>query len=183
SWTRSTVVVPSLSTGDGQYSYGELVIDSSGRHLFPVAGYSVSTGSSSSQLVSWTSASTTSVQLPPLTGRTSMTLQGTSRLYALGGNGVMDVQLSTPLSGSTLRTSLVETFSTTQHAIATDAAGLPRLVVNHGSTLEVVRPAGSPGFWDWLELGPADSGLIDVSVDGADDTRACFVRAGKLMLY
>ena len=179
-WTRTIVTVPGLATTDGQYPLGELVIDASGRHLFPVSGYSAGT---QYLLVSWTAGGTTTASLPSLPGRASIALAGPSRLYALSGNGVMDVQLSTPLSASTLRTSLVETFSTTQHAIATDAAGLPRLIVNHGSTLEVVRSAGSPGFWDWLELGPADSGLIDVSVNGADETRACFVRAGKLMLY
>jgi PKD repeat protein len=183
-WTRTIVAVPALATGYDQYPVGELVIDASGRHLFPARGRdAASTGNASWFLVSWTGSATSTVSIPSVPGRTSMTLASPSRLYALGGNGVMDVQLSMPLSASTLRTSLVETFSTTQHAIATDAAGLPRLVVNHGSTLEVVRAAGSPGFWNWLELGPADSGLIDVSVDGADDTRVCFVRAGKLMLY
>jgi hypothetical protein len=55
-------------------------------------------------------------------------------------------------------------------------------VANHGGELEV-HWAASDGFWRRLELGAADPGLIGVSVDGQDLTRACFVRAGKLMLY
>ncbi|MBL8936814.1 MAG: hypothetical protein JNM69_19800, partial [Archangium sp.] len=164
------------------YLHGELTIDGAGRLLFPSLDYTATTDS---QLVAWTSASgRSSVPFPnSLSSRTSVAVASPARLYALGGFGVMDVSLATTFASSTMQRSLVETFTTSQHAIAADSAGLPRLVVNHGSTLEVVRSMGSPGFWEWLELGPADSGLIDASVDGANETRACFVRAGKLMLY
>jgi hypothetical protein len=42
---------------------------------------------------------------------------------------------------------------------------------------------GTPGFWDRFDLGATDSGRIDAVVDGNGDTRACFFRAQKLVLY
>ncbi len=181
-WTRNVISGTVATSVSDVYLYGEFSLDSAGRFVFPSFDY---TTSPNSQLVGWTSAAgRSSVSFPnSVNGRTSLAVASPTRLYALGGFGVMDVSLASTFASSTMQRSLVETFSTTQHAIAADAAGLPRLVVNHGSTLEVVRSMGSPGFWEWHELGPADSGLIDVSVDGANETRACFVRAGKLMLY
>ena len=182
-WTRNVVPGSVGSSTSDVYLFGELAIDGAGRMLFPAIDYT--TGTNSSQLVAWTAAAGRSsvATSNSLSTRTSLALASSTRLYALGGFGVMDVTLASTFSSSTMQRSLVETFTTSQHAMAADAAGLPRLVVNHGSTLEVVRSLGSPGFWEWLELGPADPGLIDASVDGANETRACFVRAGKLMLY
>lgn len=182
-WTRNVVTASVPTSSSDVYLYGELAVDGSGRWVFPAYDYSASP--SPSQLVAWTSAAGRSsvAMANTLSSRTSLAVASPTRLYALGGFGVMDVAVAATFSSSTMQRSLVETFTTSQHAMAADAAGLPRLVVNHGSTLEVVRAMGAPGFWEWLELGPADSGLIDASVDGANETRACFVRAGKLMLY
>jgi hypothetical protein len=181
-WTRA-VVPGAVANTNNVYPWGELAIDGSGRHLFAVADETLSSGRH--QLVAWTPTSRASVALAPqgLSGRQSLSLAGANRLYLLGGDGLLDVSLAASFPSTTMTRSIVETFLTSQHVVATDAAGLPRLLVNHGATLEVVRPAGSPGFWEWTELGPAQAGLVDVSVDGANETRACFVRAGKLMLY
>ena len=176
-WTRSVLSLPSpISSTSSQTLTGDLTFDGS-RLLFPVVN------SSSYFLVGWTSAAVTTVAVPTsLGGRASMWATGSMRAYLLSGTGVHDVTLSTPLSASMIRQSLVETFSTSQHAVAADSAGLPRLVVNHGNELESVW-AGPDGFWRRVELGNADPGLIDVAVDAANETRACFVRAGKLMVY
>ena len=90
---------------------------------------------------------------------------------------------STPLSATTARMSYLETSQTSQHAIAATTTGEPRIVINHGSTLESVWPLATPGFWARSDLGPTDSGRIDAAVDGNGDTRACFFRAQKLLLY
>ncbi len=79
--------------------------------------------------------------------------------------------------------SYLETASTSQHAVAATTTGEPRIVINHGSTLESVWPMSTPGFWARFDLGATDSGRIDAAVDANNDTRACFFRAGKLVLY
>lgn len=184
SFTRTVVQpTPPIATGYDTSLTGEVTFDGS-RLLFPVQAVDVSsTASFRRYLVGWTASATSTVILPSTGGgRASLWATGSSRAYLLSGVGVHDLTLSTQLSATTIRQSLVETFSTTQHAIAADSAGLPRLVVNHGNELESVW-AGPDGFWRRVELGNADSGLIDVAVDAANETRACFVRAGKLMVY
>ncbi|MCA3014386.1 MAG: hypothetical protein INH41_18540 [Myxococcaceae bacterium] len=181
SWTRSLLSLPlPISTNGNQSLSGDVTFDGS-RLLFPAAALN---GSFSAYfLIGWTPSGTTVVSLPTsLGGRASMWATGSTRAYLLSGTGVHDVALSTPLSASTIRQSLVEVFSTSQHAVAADSAGLPRLVVNHGNELESVW-AGPDGFWRRVELGDADPGHIDVAVDAANETRACFVRARKLMVY
>jgi hypothetical protein len=121
--------------------------------------------------------------LPGLTDASSFAWGGSSRLYLLGGTGLFDITLGTPLSASSARMSYLEISSTSQHAVAATTSGEPRIVINHGSTLESVWPMGTPGFWDRFDLGATDSGRIDAVVDGNGDTRACFFRAQKLVLY
>ncbi len=183
SWTRAVVSPASpVSSNSSQSLTGDLTYDGS-RLLFPIVGSDSSTSFSRNFLVGWTAAATTVVTLPSTGGgRASLWAASSTRAYLLSGVGVHDLALAASLPSSSIRQSLVETFSTTQHAVAADSAGLPRLVVNHGDELESVW-AGPDGFWRRLELGRADSGLIDVAVDGANETRACFVRAGKLMIY
>jgi PKD repeat protein len=182
-WTRSLVSPPpAVSSSQSQTLTGDLTFDGT-RLLFPIVGTDPGTGGGRSFLVGWTPTATTVVTLPSTGGgRASLWATSSTRAYLLSGVGVHDLTLSTPLSVTTIRQSLVEAFSTTQHAIAADSAGLPRLVVNHGNELESVW-AGPDGFWRRVELGDADSGLIDVAVDASNETRACFVRAGKLMVY
>ncbi len=183
SWTRAVVTAPSpVSASSSQTITGDLTFEGS-RLLFPIVGTDSISGNSRNFLIGWTPAATSVVTLPSTGGgRASLWAASSTRAYLLSGVGVHDIALAASLSSSSVRQSLVETFSTTQHAIAADSAGLPRLVVNHGDELESVW-AGPDGFWRRLELGRADSGLIDVAVDGANETRACFVRAAKLMIY
>jgi PKD repeat protein len=182
-WSQVQVTVPVLDPSDRMLPVGELVIDGSGRHLFPVYGYITSVGYRY-LLVAWTAAATSSLQLnTTLSGRTGAELSSAQRLLLVSSSGVLDVSLAPTFSSSTSTLSRVELSGTTQHAITTDQSGWPRLVVRHGSDLEVVRSLGAPGFWEWTWLGPVDSGVLDVSVDGANETRACFIRAGNLMLY
>ncbi|MFT3707711.1 MAG: PKD domain-containing protein [Archangium sp.] len=181
-WSQSPIVVPGLDVGDRQEPFGELVIDGQGRHLFPLQG--AIGGNYRYFVVAWTSAATSSIQLTNgLSSRSPSVLPNPNRLYVLGSSGVVDIALASTFSASTQTLSRVELNGTTQHAIAADSNGWPRLLVRHGSDLEVVRSLGSPGFWDWTFLGGGDTGIMDVSVDGANDTRACFIRAGNLMLY
>jgi PKD repeat protein len=180
SWTRAVVTAPAPAPATSDHSLaGDAVFDGS-RVLFAITSFSNGTRS---DLISWTPAATATLAIPNLTGgRTSLWAHSPTRAYAVSGAGVFDLGLAPVFTSSTQRQSLVETFSTSQHAVAADAAGLPRLVVNHGGELESVW-AGPDGFWRRFELGAADSGLIDIAVDAANETRACFVRAGKLMVY
>jgi hypothetical protein len=57
------------------------------------------------------------------------------------------------------------------------------VLTNRGSTLESVTPRMADDYWVYEDLGATDTGTVDVAVDGAGDTRACFFRAGRLLLY
>lgn len=126
---------------------------------------------------------TTAETLPLATsGRTSLAVT-TGRAFVVSGAGLHDVAAATPWSASTSRLSFTEGVSTTQHAVALDAAGRPRVVANLGGSLEALTPTATEDYWTFQDLGATDSGLIDAAVDGAGATRACFFRAGKLVLY
>jgi hypothetical protein len=178
-WSQLVPLPSTLPATFSQLPVGDLVLDGQGRFVFLVDGYD---GVGSSQfLVGWSGTSGSHISLPSGAGRSSLA-RSNDRLYSLGANGVWDVALGATFLTSTTRRSLVEAFSLTQHAAHVDAAGLPRLVVSHDGELESVWSTAG-GFWGRIELGAADPGLIDVSVDGTDQTRACFARASKLMLY
>jgi hypothetical protein len=159
---------------------GDLVFDGT-RVISPVETFDDMTFSRTRQLVSWATGMGSATTVSALSGRVSLATSAT-RLYALEAGGLWDVALNPTFSSSTSRRSLVETFSSSQLSVAMDSGGQPRLVVRHGSDLESVW-AGPDGFWRRLELGGIDTGWVDVDVDAANDTRACFVRAGRLMVY
>ncbi|MBL8915978.1 MAG: PKD domain-containing protein, partial [Archangium sp.] len=181
-WTTSVVTVPGFNTSYEMTPRGELVIDGMGRHLFVAYGVD-STFNYAYRLVAWTSAATAAINTNTLSSRIGMALSSPSRVLMMSGTGVLDVSLSATFSASTFTLSPVELSGTSQHAIAADSNGWPRLLVRHGSDLEAVRSLGAPGFWSWTELGSISNGVIDASVDGANETRGCFIRAGNLMLY
>jgi hypothetical protein len=164
-----------------QLPVGELVVDGSGRLLWPLEGYSG--GVSGTFLASWDPGgpSGSVLRLGTSSARNALARSG-EQLFLLGSSGLWEVQLAPIFTMSTAQRSSLETFATTQHGVGADSAGQPRLVSNHSGHLESVW-AGSDGFWNRLDLGAADTGLIGVSVDGADGTRACFVRASKLLVY
>lgn len=179
-WTQAAVHSGAFATGQNVYPVGGLVLDGA-RILFPVSNtsladtflYSVSgTVASSLFLSSATNA---------FGGFASTALSGT-HLLLQGASGLWDVTLEATFSASTFRTSAFETGAVSQGGLAVDAAGLPRLVIGHGSTLESLR-TNAGGYWVREELGNADSGIIGVAVDGANQTRACFVRASRLLIY
>lgn len=115
-------------------------------------------------------------------GRTSLAVTS-GRAFVVSGAGLHDVAVAMPWSASTSRLSFTEGVSTTQHAVALDGAGRPRVVANLGGTLEALTPTATEDYWTFQDLGATDTGLIDADVDGAGATRACFFRAGKLVLY
>lgn len=115
-------------------------------------------------------------------GRTSLAANAAGHLFSMSGLGLHDVTPGAPFSSSTAQLSLVQASNTNQHAVAIDAAGRPRVVTNRGSTLESVTP-GVGDYWTYEDLGATDSAIIDADVDGAGATRACFFRAGRLLLY
>ena len=169
-------------TGSTGFIVGDMAIDGAGRATFPL--YS---GISNVQLASVVLPATT-MQFVSLFGtnttpaRLRMAVAGT-RLFTVGAPGVFQTEPAANFSASVMTRSTVETFQSTQHAIAADPAGLPRVLVVHSGELEHLWVSSTPEFWRRESLGPVDNGQIAVSVDGANATRGCFVRAGKLMLY
>lgn len=125
----------------------------------------------------------TTAETLPLTfsGVTSLATR-TGKLFSMSGLGLHDISLVAPFSSSTWQLSLVQASNTNQHAVALEASGKPRVVTNRGSTLESVR-TGIGDYWLYEDLGATDSAIIDADVDAAGDTRACFFRAGRLLLY
>ncbi|MFO0597689.1 MAG: PKD domain-containing protein [Myxococcaceae bacterium] len=184
-WSQATVTVPGLTTNDRQYPYGDVAIDATGRVIFPLLGFDATTFNASYRLVAWTSAATTSVAVTPsFNNRVSTALTPGGHLLMSGATGVFDVTLAATFTASTFTLSPAELSTLSQHAIAADSNGWPRVVSKHGTDLEAIRSLGAPGFWEWTYLGgPVTAGILDVSVDGADQTRACFIRSGNLMVY
>lgn len=115
-------------------------------------------------------------------GRTSLASNAAGHLFSMSGLGLHDITPATPFASSSAQLSLVQASNTNQHAVAIDAAGRPRVVTNRGSTLESVTP-GVGDYWTYEDLGATDNAVIGAAVDGAGDTRACFFRAGRLLLY
>jgi hypothetical protein len=184
-WTQTLLPLP-IGTVQVSRLKGDITFNSAGVLMLPIEAY---VSSYQSYLAAWNGTATEVFQLsgpgglPSLTDASSFAWGGGTRLYLLGGTGLFDFALSSPLSTTMARMSYLETSTTSQHAIAATTSGEPRLIINHGSTLESVWPMSTPGFWAREDLGAADSGRIDAAVDGNGDTRACFFRAGKLVLY
>ncbi|QRN99952.1 PKD domain-containing protein [Archangium violaceum] len=106
-----------------------------------------------------------------------------SDLLLLSSAGLLQLTPEVPLSGSTSRHSPVEEFTLQQAALAVDANGGPRLALAHSGLLEVVR-RGPEGYWvRTANLSAMDSARIDADVDAEGETRVCFFRSGKLILY
>ncbi len=186
-WTVATPVYGTHTTAYAQYLRGDVLYDAAGTLYLPVYAYGSPSTADADYLVTWTPTATAFKSLsggglPGLSAATSLAWSGAGRLFMLSGTGLLDVALASPLSATTARHSYVEVSGTGQHAVAATAAGAPRLVVNHGATLESVWP-DTRSFWERADLGATDPGRIDAAVDAAGETRACFFRAGKLVLY
>lgn len=185
SWTRSVPTFPLGSVNSAQLM-GDVTFNSTGVLLMPMIINGSTTSGSASFLATWNGSTSEVFPLAGtlgLTPATSLAWGSTTRLFVLPGTGLVDVSVTSPLASSTARVSYLETSGTQQQAMAVTASGEPRLVINHGTGLESVWPAGTPGFWQRFELGPTDPGRIDAAVDSDGQTRACFFRAGKLVLY
>lgn len=186
-WTQTQLSAP-IGTMYESRLMGDVTFNGAGVMLLPLVLYGSTNGSYQSYLTGWNGTTSELFQLsgsmlPGLSEASSFAWAGGSRLYLLGGTGLFDLALGAPLSTTTARMSYLEISSTSQHAVAATPSGEPRIVINHGSRLESVWPMGTPGFWDRFDLGATDSGRIDAVVDGNGDTRACFFRAQKLVLY
>ena len=185
-WTQVMLPAP-LGTVYSSTLLGDITYAASGALMLPMEIYGSLNGGYYDYLASWNGTATEllplSSPLPGLSTASSFAWAGGSRLFLLGGTGLYDVSVAAPLNSSTALVSYLETSSTQQHAVAATSTGEPRIVINHGSKLESVWPMSTPGFWDRLDLGATDSGRIDAAVDSNNDTRACFFRAGKLVLY
>jgi len=101
----------------------------------------------------------------------------------LASNGLHRVTLATPYSASAVSLSTVENFTLSEFAVAAAPDGTPRIAVSHGGELETIQP-GPQGAWERTgDLDTVDAAQIDVAVDTLGQTRVCFFRAGKLVLY
>ncbi|MDY7229590.1 PKD domain-containing protein [Hyalangium rubrum] len=174
-WSSARVSFPTTATSH-QQPLGDAVFSPSGTLYIPYGG---------NFLGAWKSTgSAEALTLPEFLGSarvsTAWTSTGPMLLFA---SGLHRVTLRTPFSASTVSTSLVEAFSLSELAVAADAGGNPRLAFTHGGELEVVR-RGTNDYWSRTDdLSQVDSAEIDATVDAQDETRVCFFRAGKLLLY
>lgn len=170
-WTQTPV---SYGTPTSQYVTGDVAFDSAGTLYIPYSyGY----------LGSWNGTTGEFVNLGLTASAYSPSAWRAPGVLALiSDRGVEDVTVGSPLSATTVRTSLVEPFTTDQQSIAVDQGGQLRIVVNHGTDLELVTGV-SGGFWTRQSLGQIDNAGVDIAVDSQGVSRACFFRAGKLVLY
>lgn len=174
-WTGEVVSFP-LGTNSSQAPVGEATFSPTGTLFVPYGA---------NLLGAWKSGSAAQALalLANLNGIRSATAWAPVGPMVLSATGLQRVSLANPVSASTVSLSLVESFSLSQFSVAVDAGGAPRLAFTHGGELEVARP-GTDNYWSRTEnLGAVDSGEIDAAVDAAGETRACFFRAGKVLLY
>lgn len=184
SWSLSSAHPSAVSSTSNLYPVGELVIEGT-RFIFPVQGttfgrthlYSVAAGVASSLVLSSTSSNAFGTFA-------DSALAGSNRVLFSGSGSVWDLSINTSsFSSSTSSESRTESSGgTASGAIAADAAGKPWVVALHGGSLESLWTKAA-GYWLRADLGAADATQIDASVDGANQTRACFVRSGRLMIY
>ncbi len=175
-WSPAQVKFP--STESDQRLRGDILFDSAGTLYVPNA---------SSGLGAWKSGSAPqALTLPAGMGsssRRSSLAWGSSGPMVLATNGLHRVTLATPYSASTVNLSTVENFTLTEFAVAAAPGGSPRIAVSHGGELETMQP-GPQGLWERTgDLDTVDAAQIDVAVDDQGQTRVCFFRAGKLVLY
>jgi PKD repeat protein len=174
-WTAAVVSFP-LGSHLDQPPQGEASFSPSGTLFVP---YGVNL------LGAWKSGSAAQALTLPanLSGTRISTAWAPAGPLVLGATGLQRVVLANPVSASTVNMSTVETFSLSQFSVAVDTGGAPRLAFTHSGQLEVARP-GTDSYWSRTEdLGQVDAGEIDAAVDGSAETRVCFFRAGKLLLY
>ncbi|WP_224362308.1 PKD domain-containing protein [Hyalangium versicolor] len=174
-WTSALVSFPGSASTD-QQPWGDATFSPGGTLYIPYG---------SNLLGAWKSGSAAeALTLPASLGsaRTSTAWTSTGPLL-LTANGLLQVTLATPFNASTVKFSYVEGFTLSQVAVAADATANPRLAFVHGGQLEVAR-RGTSDYWSRTEdLSEVDSGKIDAAVDTENETRVCFFRAGKLLLY
>jgi hypothetical protein len=182
-WTRTIVAVPALATGYDQYPVGELVIDASGRHLFPARGRdAASTGNASWFLVSWTTSATTTVTIPSPDTRADTALASATRMLLRTGQGLLDIALNANFPSTTFTNSSVEVNSTPVGDLAWSASqSRPVLLHLHGSSLELVTP-NAAGFWTYTQLGTASSASAGLAVNPTTgEASICYQANGRIM--
>jgi PKD repeat protein len=174
-WSSALVSFPT-SASNSQQPLGDAVFSPSGTLYIPYGG---------NFLGSWKSTrAAEALTLPYVLGsaRVSVALASAGPLL-LTDSGLLRVTLGTPFSSSSVSMSSVEAFTLSELAVAVDAGGGPRLAFTHDGQLEVAR-RGTDNYWSRTEdLSLVDAAEIDAAVDAQDETRVCFFRAGKLLLY
>ncbi|MBJ6765490.1 PKD domain-containing protein [Myxococcaceae bacterium JPH2] len=170
----STAVQNFSVTSTNQLLRGDAVFDSSGRLYLPLAD---------NTLGRWkgTTVETLTVASWSTSGWASLASRA-SGLLVLSHSGVQAVTVASPYPTSTVSTSSIEDYTLTTYAVAADASGAPRLAFSHDGQLEVARP-GAGNYWERAYLGAVDASRIGAGVDSNDETRACFFRDQRLMLY
>jgi PKD repeat protein len=175
-WTQ--MLLDLLPGAANESLVGDVLIGADGRAYIPV-------NSSLAQLKADTSAGAAAVS-GHISRWASLAFlsssSASSSLALIAGGSVTQVTIAAPFSASQVQRSLVEASTTNQHALAVDAAGLPRVALVHGSMLEALQVDGA-GYWTRTKIGPADPAGIDVAVDAEGETRVCFFRNGKLLVY
>ncbi|MFT3707712.1 MAG: hypothetical protein QM817_08600 [Archangium sp.] len=181
-WSQTSIVVPTLDVGDRQEPFGELTIDGTGRHLFPLQG--AIGGNYRYFVVGWTPTTTTSLQLTQnLSGRSDAVLASPTRLLVRNSVALYDVSLNATLGASTYTYSSVESSSSSVvgDLAWSTSASKPLVLHNHSSTLELVTPNAS-GFWTYQQLGSTSGVSAGLTVHpGSGEASICYQANGRIM--
>jgi hypothetical protein len=180
-WTRA-VVPGAVANTNNVYPWGDLAIDGSGRHLFPVADETLSSGRH--QLVAWTPTSRASVALAPqmLDTRLDSAFASANRLLLRTTSGLFDAALAATFTATTMTYSTVEVSGSAVGDVQWSAAqGRPVLLHVHGGSLELVTP-NAAGFWTYTQLGTTSGASAGLAVHPTTgEASICYQANNRIM--
>ncbi|MBL8911672.1 MAG: hypothetical protein JNM17_13355 [Archangium sp.] len=182
-WTQTVVTITAFNTSYEMTPKGELVIDSAGRHIFPMYGVD-STFNYAWRLVSWTAPNTTAfITLPSMTGRSDQVLVSPTRSLIRNSRAVIDVALNATFSASTAVNSNVESTGGSDEGdlVWNAVQSRPIILHMHGSSLELVTP-NAAGFWTFQQLGSASGSSAGLAVNPmSGDVSICYQANNRIM--
>jgi len=182
-WTRTVVAPNSPTSSSGFFPWGELVIDGSGRHLFPAKDDTSPV--TNNQLVAWTSSTRASVAMtaqPGLDTRGDTALAGPNRLLVRTASGLFDVTLNATFPNTTMTWSTVEASGSSIGDVAwSQPQSRPVLLHHHSGALELVTTNAS-GFWTYTQLGSTSNVSAGLTVHPTTgEASICYQFGGRIM--
>jgi hypothetical protein len=180
-WTQ-VVALPASLANYNQLPTGDLVIDPTGRVIFPVDGYDPATGNYTT-FVAWTPTGTTHISLPALQNGTPVdaaVVNGTRVLWRMA-RGVLDMTLNATFASSTTTFSSLEESLTSFAGDIAWAGTRPVVLHQHSNSIEIVTTTTS-NFWTYTQQGTTSGVTASLAVNpSSGDVSICYQASGRIM--